>query len=213
MKIPRQASGSGPLERFRSEVTGWCARSPEVSLVSEQGTKMGRRSLGSHQAGISAGRRAAITHRGRRVGGANPKGRARRRLVMKVDSYRFLPRSFRSFYEGRGPFAGEEEPVWAPFEKRLRRSVSRIAPRPPACTSRDRNRPLTSIGSGPIPNGAIPAGGRSRPESIARTWESLTCTSTTRMCSPTRRSRFRPASSSSWRQSESSAARRPSTSR
>ena len=41
---------------------------------------------------------------------------------MKVDSYRFLPRSFRSFYEGRGPFAGEEEPVWAPFEKRLQES-------------------------------------------------------------------------------------------
>jgi hypothetical protein len=38
---------------------------------------------------------------------------------VKVDSYRFLPRSFRSFYEGRGAFAGEEEPVWAPFEKRL----------------------------------------------------------------------------------------------
>ena len=44
---------------------------------------------------------------------------------MKVDSYRFLPRSFRSFYEGRGPFAGEEEPVWAPFDKRLQ--DSRIA--------------------------------------------------------------------------------------
>jgi len=41
---------------------------------------------------------------------------------MKVDSYRFLPRSFRSFYEGRGPFAGETEPVWAPFEKRLQES-------------------------------------------------------------------------------------------
>jgi D-proline reductase (dithiol) PrdB len=41
---------------------------------------------------------------------------------MKVDSYRFLPRSFRSFYEGRGPFAGEHEPVWAPFEKRLQES-------------------------------------------------------------------------------------------
>ena len=41
---------------------------------------------------------------------------------MKVDSYRFLPRSFRSFYEGRGPFAREEEPVWAPFEKRLQES-------------------------------------------------------------------------------------------
>jgi D-proline reductase (dithiol) PrdB len=44
---------------------------------------------------------------------------------VQVDSYRFLPRSFRSFYEGRGPFAGEEEPVWAPFEKRL--EESRIA--------------------------------------------------------------------------------------
>ena len=41
---------------------------------------------------------------------------------MKVDSYRFLPRSFRSYYEGRGPFAGEEEPVWTPFEKRLQES-------------------------------------------------------------------------------------------
>jgi len=36
-----------------------------------------------------------------------------------VDSYRFLPRSFRPLYEGRGPFPGEEEPVWAPFSKRL----------------------------------------------------------------------------------------------
>jgi len=41
---------------------------------------------------------------------------------LKVDSYRFLPRSFRSFYEGRGPFVGEEGPVWAPFEKRLQES-------------------------------------------------------------------------------------------
>ena len=38
---------------------------------------------------------------------------------MIVDSYRFLPRSFRPFYEGRGPFRGEEEPVWTPFTKRL----------------------------------------------------------------------------------------------
>ncbi len=44
---------------------------------------------------------------------------------MKVDSYRFLPRSFRPLYEGRGPFPGEEALVWAPFEKRL--AVSRIA--------------------------------------------------------------------------------------
>src|SRR5205807_3035063 len=42
-----------------------------------------------------------------------------------VDSYRFLPRSFRPLYEGRGPFPGEVSPVWAPFEKRL--SASRIA--------------------------------------------------------------------------------------
>jgi D-proline reductase (dithiol) PrdB len=42
-----------------------------------------------------------------------------------VDSYRFLPRSFRPLYEGRGPFPGEEAPVWAPFEKRL--AASRIA--------------------------------------------------------------------------------------
>ena len=44
---------------------------------------------------------------------------------MIVDSYRFLPRSFRPLYEGRGPFRGEEDPVWTPFEKRL--SESRIA--------------------------------------------------------------------------------------
>jgi D-proline reductase (dithiol) PrdB len=42
-----------------------------------------------------------------------------------VDSYRFLPRSFRPLYEGRGPFPGEEHPVWAPLAKRL--SQSRIA--------------------------------------------------------------------------------------
>jgi hypothetical protein len=42
-----------------------------------------------------------------------------------VDSYRFLPRSFRPFYEGRGPFPGEEGPVWAPFANRLQ--SSRIA--------------------------------------------------------------------------------------
>ena len=42
-----------------------------------------------------------------------------------VDSYRFLPRSFRALYEGRGPFPGEEGPVWAAFDKRL--AGSRIA--------------------------------------------------------------------------------------
>ena len=44
---------------------------------------------------------------------------------MIVDSYRFLPRSFRPLYEGRGPFPGEEGPVWTPFLKRL--AESRIA--------------------------------------------------------------------------------------
>ena len=44
---------------------------------------------------------------------------------MVVDSFKFLPRSFRPLYEGRGPFPGEEAPVWAPFEKRL--AQSRIA--------------------------------------------------------------------------------------
>jgi D-proline reductase (dithiol) PrdB len=42
-----------------------------------------------------------------------------------VDSYRFLPRSFRPLYEGRGAFPGEEHPVWTPFAKRL--AESRIA--------------------------------------------------------------------------------------
>jgi D-proline reductase (dithiol) PrdB len=42
-----------------------------------------------------------------------------------VDSYRFLPRTFRPMYENRGPFPGEEAPVWAPFEKRL--AAARIA--------------------------------------------------------------------------------------
>jgi D-proline reductase (dithiol) PrdB len=44
---------------------------------------------------------------------------------MKVDSFRFLPRSFRPLYEGRGPFPDEEDAVWAPFAKRL--GESRIA--------------------------------------------------------------------------------------
>jgi hypothetical protein len=42
-----------------------------------------------------------------------------------VDSYKFLPRSFRPLYEGRGPFPGEEGPVWVPFAKRL--AASRVA--------------------------------------------------------------------------------------
>src|SRR4029077_2148691 len=44
---------------------------------------------------------------------------------MIVDSYRFLPRSFRPMYEDRGAFPGEAAPVWAPFEKRL--AAARIA--------------------------------------------------------------------------------------
>jgi D-proline reductase (dithiol) PrdB len=42
-----------------------------------------------------------------------------------VDSFRYLPRSFRPLYEGRGSFPGEDQPVWAPFEKRL--AESRLA--------------------------------------------------------------------------------------
>jgi hypothetical protein len=42
-----------------------------------------------------------------------------------VDSYRFLPRTFRPLFEGVGPFPGEDGPVWAPFSKRL--AESRIA--------------------------------------------------------------------------------------
>jgi D-proline reductase (dithiol) PrdB len=42
-----------------------------------------------------------------------------------VDSFKFLPRSFRPLYEGRGPIEGEAEPVWTPFQKRL--AESRIA--------------------------------------------------------------------------------------
>lgn len=37
---------------------------------------------------------------------------------MIVDSYRFLPRSFIPMYEGTTPAAGDDGPVWAPFEKR-----------------------------------------------------------------------------------------------
>jgi D-proline reductase (dithiol) PrdB len=44
---------------------------------------------------------------------------------MVVDSFKFLPRSFRPLYEGRGAFPGEEAPVWTPFGKRL--AGSRIA--------------------------------------------------------------------------------------
>jgi D-proline reductase (dithiol) PrdB len=38
---------------------------------------------------------------------------------MRVDSFAFLPRSFRALYESAAPADGEDEPVWAPFEPRL----------------------------------------------------------------------------------------------
>ena len=38
---------------------------------------------------------------------------------MEVDSYRFLPRSFRARYEDPPRLPGEEAPVWAPFTARL----------------------------------------------------------------------------------------------
>ena len=44
---------------------------------------------------------------------------------MVVDSFKFLPRSFRPLYEGRGAFPAEAAPVWARFDKRL--AESRIA--------------------------------------------------------------------------------------
>lgn len=44
---------------------------------------------------------------------------------MLVDSYRFLPRSFLPLYQGARPLPGEEDPVWAPFTKRL--AEARIA--------------------------------------------------------------------------------------
>ena len=38
---------------------------------------------------------------------------------MRVDSFRFLPRSFVPLYDNVGPLAGEHDVVWAPFEPRL----------------------------------------------------------------------------------------------
>ena len=42
---------------------------------------------------------------------------------MIVDSFRFLPRSFRPLYENPARLPGEEEAVWAPFPKRLAESA------------------------------------------------------------------------------------------
>ena len=38
---------------------------------------------------------------------------------MEIDSYRYLPRSFRPRYEAMGPSPDEADPVWAPFPVRL----------------------------------------------------------------------------------------------
>lgn len=38
---------------------------------------------------------------------------------MLVDSFRFLPRSFRPMFEAVDRLPGEDEPVWAPFDGRL----------------------------------------------------------------------------------------------
>jgi hypothetical protein len=38
---------------------------------------------------------------------------------MQVDSFRFLPRSFRSLFESPVPLDGETDTVWAPFAPRL----------------------------------------------------------------------------------------------
>ena len=40
-------------------------------------------------------------------------------LGVQVDSYAFLPRSFRAMFETPPRVDGEDEPVWAPFPKRL----------------------------------------------------------------------------------------------
>lgn len=44
---------------------------------------------------------------------------------MRIDSYRFLPRSMRGLYEDPEPVEGEQDPVWADLEPRL--SDARIA--------------------------------------------------------------------------------------
>lgn len=38
---------------------------------------------------------------------------------MRVDSFAFLPRSFRPLYEGAKPADGDDQPVWTAFEPRL----------------------------------------------------------------------------------------------
>jgi D-proline reductase (dithiol) PrdB len=38
---------------------------------------------------------------------------------MRIDSFAYLPRSFRAMYENPPRLPGEDEPVWAPMETRL----------------------------------------------------------------------------------------------
>ena len=49
-----------------------------------------------------------------------PSGRL---TCVNVDSYAFLPRSFRAMYEQPPRLDGEDEPVWAPFPERLAEST------------------------------------------------------------------------------------------
>ena len=44
---------------------------------------------------------------------------------VRVDSFRFLPRSFRAMFESPEPLAGETDIVWAPLDVRL--AEARIA--------------------------------------------------------------------------------------
>ena len=114
---------------------------------------------------------------------------------MIVDSYRFLPRSFRPLYKGREPFPGEDAPVWASFEKRL--ATSRIAllssaallkgSQPSFDTEHEQDNPEWGDPSW----GAIPAGAEATKIAVA------TCISMTRTSSPTPRSPGPPACSRS----------------
>ena len=70
---------------------------------------------------------------------------------MKVDSYRFLPRSFVPMYQGAKPLDGQTEPVWAPFEKRLAESTIALlssaglsieGSQPPFDLDRERQEPM-----------------------------------------------------------------------
>jgi hypothetical protein len=49
---------------------------------------------------------------------------------MKVDSFRFLPRTFRPLYEGRGPFPGMRTLYGRHLESAWRNRESPFSPRP-----------------------------------------------------------------------------------